>query len=89
MDWTPAASGSPLIAGSLTWADCAVDAVHDAGDHYIVVGRVLELGPTGTDRPLLFYQGSYTSTAPEEMQPTPARERLDAFLTWPCGDDWL
>ncbi|MPY96446.1 MAG: monooxygenase [Actinophytocola sp.] len=89
VDWTPAGSGAPLLDGSLTWIDCAVDAVHDAGDHYIVVGRVLSLGDTGSDRPLLFYQGSYTSIAPEEMQPTPARERLDAFLTWPCGDDWL
>ncbi|WP_034276126.1 3-hydroxy-9,10-secoandrosta-1,3,5(10)-triene-9,17-dione monooxygenase reductase subunit [Haloechinothrix halophila] len=89
VDWTPAGSGAPLISGSLTWIDCAVDAVHDAGDHYIVVGRVLTLGDTGTDRPLLFYQGNYTSTAPEHTQLTPARERLDAFLTWPCGDDWL
>ncbi len=89
VDWTSAASGAPLLSGSLTWVDCAVDAVHDAGDHRIVVGRVLELGPTGTDRPLLFYQGRYTSTAPERTELASARERLDAFLTWPCGDDWL
>lgn len=87
--WTPAASGAPLLDGALTWIDCAVESVHDAGDHYIVVGRVTELGETGTDRPLLFYRGGYTSTALEHTQPAPAREHLDAFLTWPCGDDWL
>lgn len=89
VDWTPAASGAPIIDGALTWIDCVVDAVHDAGDHFIVVGRVTELGDTGTDRPLLFYRGRYTTTALEHAQPAPARERLDAFLTWPCGDDWL
>ncbi|MGH3519326.1 MAG: 3-hydroxy-9,10-secoandrosta-1,3,5(10)-triene-9,17-dione monooxygenase reductase subunit [Haloechinothrix sp.] len=89
VDWTPAGSGAPLIDGALTWVDCAIEAVHDAGDHYIVVGRVLELGDTGSDRPLLFYRGRYASTAPEPGEAIPAPMNLDAFLTWPCGDDWV
>jgi 3-hydroxy-9,10-secoandrosta-1,3,5(10)-triene-9,17-dione monooxygenase reductase component len=35
VDWTPAASGAPLITGALTWIDCAVDTVHDAGDDWL------------------------------------------------------
>lgn len=89
IDWTPAPSGAPLIDGVLTWIDCAVEAVHDAGDHYIVVGRVLELGDTAAERPLLFYRGRYTATAPERGEAIPAARPLDAFLTWPCGDDWV
>ncbi|MBB3039280.1 3-hydroxy-9,10-secoandrosta-1,3,5(10)-triene-9,17-dione monooxygenase reductase subunit [Hoyosella altamirensis] len=87
--WRPAASGAPLLTGALAWIDCTFEAVHDAGDHYIVVGRVLELGEPEAGPPLLFYRGNYTSTAPERTTPAPARESLESFLTWPCGDDWL
>ncbi len=63
VDWTPApATGSPLIAGSLAWMDCRIDAVHEAGDHWIVVGRVEEMDstPTSDDAgPLLFFRGKY------------------------------
>ena len=34
-------------------------AEHDAGDHVIVVGRVLELGYQSEGKPLLFYRGGY------------------------------
>jgi 3-hydroxy-9,10-secoandrosta-1,3,5(10)-triene-9,17-dione monooxygenase reductase component len=29
--WTPAPSGAPILAGVLTWLDCAIEAVHDGG----------------------------------------------------------
>lgn len=53
------ANGSPILDGVLAWIDCSLDAVHDAGDHHIVVGRVLELGVESPGRPLLFFQGAY------------------------------
>jgi len=87
--WRPAASGAPLIDGVLTWIDCAIETVHDAGDHYIVVGRVTELGHAEPVRPLLFYRGRYTSAVSEPGTAIPAEHPLDAFLTWPVGDDWL
>jgi 3-hydroxy-9,10-secoandrosta-1,3,5(10)-triene-9,17-dione monooxygenase reductase component len=40
---------------------CSVDAVHEGGDHWIVVGKVDDVdrgGPDGT--PLVFYRGRYT-----------------------------
>jgi flavin reductase (DIM6/NTAB) family NADH-FMN oxidoreductase RutF len=62
--WTPAPeSGSPVLPGSLAWVDCALELVHDAGDHEIVVGRVLGLG-TGGGRPLLFYDRGFARLAP-------------------------
>ena len=63
--WTPTRqTGSPLLDGALGFVDCAIHAVHEAGDHYVVIGRVLELGE-GPDRdPLLFFQGQYRSTDP-------------------------
>jgi 3-hydroxy-9,10-secoandrosta-1,3,5(10)-triene-9,17-dione monooxygenase reductase component len=63
--WRPATTGAPLLDGVLGYVDCTVQAVHEAGDHYVVLGRVKELGfapgvEEGGDRkPLLYYRGSY------------------------------
>jgi 3-hydroxy-9,10-secoandrosta-1,3,5(10)-triene-9,17-dione monooxygenase reductase component len=57
--WSTGASGSPLLDGMTAWIDCHIDAEHDAGDHLIVVGRVLELAVASEGHPLLFYRGGY------------------------------
>lgn len=59
--WSPSRTGSPLLDGVVGYVDCTVDAVHEAGDHYIVVGRVVDLGLGDGDEPLLFYRGRYTT----------------------------
>lgn len=57
------ASGSPRLAGTLAWIDCAIHAVHTGGDHLIVVGRVNALGTTDgnteSTAPLLFHRGRF------------------------------
>ena len=58
------ATGAPVIEGCLAWIDCLVEAVHAAGDHDIVVGRVVALGASGGDSgsqsgPLVFLKGGY------------------------------
>ena len=57
--WRPGVTGSPLLDGCLAFVECEVDAVHEAGDHEIVVGRVVDLGLAGEGKPLLFYRGGY------------------------------
>lgn len=57
--WRPGATGSPILDGCLAFVECELDAVHEAGDHDIVVGRVVDLGLAGEGRPLLFYRGGY------------------------------
>src|SRR5262249_6509364 len=52
-------SGAPILEASLAFVDCETIAEHDAGDHVIVVGRVLELGYAPDGKPLLFYRGGY------------------------------
>jgi 3-hydroxy-9,10-secoandrosta-1,3,5(10)-triene-9,17-dione monooxygenase reductase component len=66
VSWAPsAATASPVLAGALAWVDCLVHAVHEAGDHLIVVGRVVGLGHDEAGRaPLLFYRGGYGRFAP-------------------------
>ena len=42
--WRPsAATGRPVLNDVLAWIDCDIETVHEAGDHWIVVGRVLDL----------------------------------------------
>jgi 3-hydroxy-9,10-secoandrosta-1,3,5(10)-triene-9,17-dione monooxygenase reductase component len=59
--WTPAPSGAPRLEGVLAWVDCRLELVHDAGDHEIVLGRVLDLGvnDAGDGGPLLFYRAEF------------------------------
>lgn len=60
IDWRPGVTGSPIITGALAYIDCELVAEHDAGDHTIAVGRVLDLdiaNPEGA--PLLFFRGAY------------------------------
>ncbi|WP_435840775.1 flavin reductase family protein [Streptomyces cinnamoneus] len=55
-------TGSPRIEGVPAWIDCTIHAVHTAGDHLIVVGRVEALGADGSAAgagPLLFHRGTF------------------------------
>jgi len=57
--WSPAPSGAPVLDGAIAWIDCELEAVHPAGDHLIVIGRVGRLGVAGEATPLLFFRGGY------------------------------
>jgi 3-hydroxy-9,10-secoandrosta-1,3,5(10)-triene-9,17-dione monooxygenase reductase component len=59
LGWQPASSGAPRLADVLAWIDCDIEAVHDAGDHEICIGRVRELAVERENGPLLFYRGGY------------------------------
>jgi flavin reductase (DIM6/NTAB) family NADH-FMN oxidoreductase RutF len=65
VQWTPGpATGSPVLPGSLAWADCTLEAVHPGGDHWIVVGRVRAVGTAEPDAaPLLFYRSLFHRAA--------------------------
>ncbi|GAB3548740.1 flavin reductase family protein [Arthrobacter tumbae] len=58
--------GNPVLHGNLARLDCTIHAEHDAGDHIIVIGRVLQLGTTDDEKPdpLLYYQGKYRTLLP-------------------------
>lgn len=63
VEWRPSeATGSPLFDDTLGYVDCSIFAVHEAGDHYVVIGKVLDLHATDAQGPLLFYQGQYRTT---------------------------
>ena len=87
VDWVPDSSGSPIIDGVLTWVSCEIEDVHTVGDHYVVIGRVLEMGECGVQRPLLFYRGRYGSLAVPEPEGPP--EVVETMLAWPKHADWM
>ncbi len=61
--WRPSeATGSPLFDDTLGYVDCSIHTVHEAGDHFVVIGRVLDLHASDAEGPLLFYQGQYRTT---------------------------
>lgn len=58
LDHSVTTEGLPTLTGALARFDCAAHAVHDGGDHAIVVGRVLRV-TVRTGEPLVFSQGRY------------------------------
>ena len=58
-----AAGGVPRIADALAFLLCAPVAEHPAGDHTIVVCRVLDLDWTRRDDPLVFFGGGFGTFA--------------------------
>ena len=59
LTWRESPGGNPVLDGALAWIDCRVDAEHPAGDHTIVVARVLQLDTHADGGPLVFYNRSY------------------------------
>ena len=53
------ATGSPILEGALGFLDCRLHAEHEAGDHQIFIGEVLELGFEPDGQPLVFQGGQY------------------------------
>lgn len=60
VSWQPASTGAPLLEGVLGYVDCTIHAVHEAGDHYVVIGKVQDLDVGQAKDPLLFFKGRYT-----------------------------
>lgn len=69
VDWRPSAvTGSPLLASASAYIDCRLENVHEAGDHFVVLGRVVALGalaspPGDPTDPLIFFEGRYRRLA--------------------------
>lgn len=64
--YRPAASGLPIIGGAVAWFDCELHAVHEAGDHYIAIGKVRQAHVENHDDPLVFLRGSYATAIPSD-----------------------
>ncbi len=55
-------TGSPILDEAIGWLDCRIQAAHDGGTHWIVVGEVLAAGRRDDEaKPLLYFNRSYRS----------------------------
>src|SRR6185312_9031299 len=51
--------GPPALEDALAIFECAAEAMHDGGDHTILVGRVLRFTRRDAGAPLVFHRGRY------------------------------
>ncbi|RMI38902.1 flavin reductase [Actinomadura harenae] len=59
-----AVTGAPVLSEALASVECRTHAVHEGGDHSIVVGEVLSLDlPNPEAEPLIFHDGRYRRIA--------------------------
>jgi flavin reductase (DIM6/NTAB) family NADH-FMN oxidoreductase RutF len=59
----PTSSGPPGLADALAIFECAREAVHDGGDHAVIVGRVLDFRYRDGGAPLIFFRSGYRTLA--------------------------
>jgi len=69
--WQAGPTGSPLIAATVAWLDCRTERRIDAGDHLILVGRVVDFQHS-TQTPLGFCRGNYLRFGLEQQAITAA-----------------
>lgn len=66
IDWRETPAGNPLIDQCLVWLDCELFEEHEAGDHTLVIARVIDmqsLDAVPPLPPLIFFKGQYCSIA--------------------------
>lgn len=61
LSWQRGPEGVPLLDDTVATMVCRLEAEHPAGDHVILVARILTTSVTGNRRPLLFFRSQYRS----------------------------
>jgi 3-hydroxy-9,10-secoandrosta-1,3,5(10)-triene-9,17-dione monooxygenase reductase component len=60
LNWEPAPStGAPILEGVAAWIDCRIHQLIEAGDHWLVLGEVLELSVHSDGGALVFHGGQF------------------------------
>lgn len=61
VDWERTESDAVRINNALATVDCELYAVHEAGDHYVITARVLDLAAREDGQPLLYFRSDYAT----------------------------
>ncbi len=59
-DWAISPGGHPLVPDAIGWFDCGIEEIRPAGDHTLVLARVLRWSTRDRRDPLVFHAGSFT-----------------------------
>ena len=76
--WRPGPLGSPILDGVVSWIECEFEDIREAGDHFIVLGRVRQLDVQRSTLPLLFFQGGYGRFTPRSLIAAPDPDLIQA-----------
>ena len=57
--WSCGEDGAPILEDSLGVFECERHAVHDGGDHHILIGQVVKASFDASLDPLLYFRGRY------------------------------
>lgn len=84
--WHPRRTGSPVIRGAAASFDCRMHQVVDAGDHVVLIGRVLDFSHTDAT-PLGYCRGAYVnfSLAQNALAASNRPANVGAILEHPRG----
>ncbi|GAA3067760.1 flavin reductase family protein [Streptosporangium carneum] len=83
LEWDSSRWGTPALRDVLLRIHCEVYDVHVAGDHDVVIGRVLELETVTEQRPMIFFRGRFGIDQDEPPAPSHNGPPL-----WGWGDHW-
>lgn len=79
LTWELSRWETPSLQDVLLRVHCEVETVHVAGDHDVVIGRVLELEDLSRDLPMIFFRGQFG------LDSAQVRSAPDL---WGWGDHW-
>ena len=69
IEWSTGTTGAPVILSSLAWVECTLELAHDAGDHELVIGRVVGLA-VGDGKPLVFFRSRFAALSDSPLSGT-------------------
>ena len=76
--WRPGPLGTPILEDAVSWIECTFEQVQEAGDHFIVLGRVHYLAIARSTLPLLFFQGGYGRFSTRSFIAAPDPELIES-----------
>lgn len=65
--WRRSSRGLPILEDAVAWIECEMSSTLDAGDHDVVLGRVVDLDAGSDTLPLVFFQGGYGRFTPRSI----------------------
>ncbi len=89
VDWGIGTTGSPILEQVVAWFDCETHEVVDAGDHIILIGRVVDYAHNDLP-PLGYLRGNYVhfeleQTAAAAMENPALQTRVGALIEYHDG----
>jgi len=65
-EWEATGHGAVLVDGAAAWLECSVYSVTEAGDHDLVLLKVLRQGTNSQELPLIFHDSAFHGIALKE-----------------------